>query len=430
MSKDLTTNREECRVPFKEIKGGVTAAKGFRASAITCGIKNPTAMRLDLALIVSDAPTVCDGVFTTNAVKAAPVRLCQQHLKAGTDIRAIIANSGNANACTGLVGIQHAKAMAKGAAEQLGLRMKQVMVGSTGIIGMTMPIERITAKIGDLAKGLKGNGSDDAAAAIMTSDTRPKTFAIEVPCGKGSFRIGGIAKGAGMICPNMATMLCFITTDAKVSAAELKKAVRHGVDHTFNRITIDGDTSTNDTVIVIANGQADAPQIKRGTPEAELFRNALHKVMCALAKMIVSDGERVTKFVEVRVQNARTFTDAKRVAETVAKSTLVKCSFNGSDPNWGRIIHAVGYSGAKIREELVDIYFGGLLAAKGGLVTKTPMAELEKVVREPKFTVTIDLNLGTSNYVVYTSDLSEAYVDFNASEYNAAVHAKRQKGLQ
>lgn len=430
MSKDLTNNGEECRVPFKEIKGGVTAAKGFRASAITCGIKNPTATRLDLALIVSDAPTVCDGIFTTNSVKAAPVRLCQQHLKAGTDIRAIIANSGNANACTGLVGIQHAKAMAKGAAEQLGLRMKQVMVGSTGIIGMTMPIERITTKISDLAKALKGNGSDDAAAAIMTSDTRPKTFAIEVPCGKGSFRIGGIAKGAGMICPNMATMLCFITTDAKVSAAELKKAVRHGVDHTFNRITIDGDTSTNDTVIVIANGQADAPTIKRGTPEAELFRNALHKVMCALAKMIVSDGERVTKFVEVRVRNARTFTDAKRVAETVAKSTLVKCSFNGSDPNWGRIIHAVGYSGAKIREELVDIYFGGLQAAKGGLVTKTPMAELEKVVREPKFTVTIDLNLGTSNYVVYTSDLSEAYVDFNASEYNAAVHAKRQKGLQ
>ncbi len=430
MSKELTTSSDECRVPFKEIKGGVTAAKGFRASAITCGIKNPTATRLDLALIVSDAPTVCDGVFTTNSVKAAPVRLCQQHLKAGTDIRAIIANSGNANACTGLVGIQHAKAMAKGAAEQLGLRMKQVMVGSTGIIGMTMPIERVTSKIGELVKSLKGNGSDDAAAAIMTSDTRPKTFAIEVPCGKGSFRIGGIAKGAGMICPNMATMLCFITTDAKVSAAELKKAVRHGVDHTFNRITIDGDTSTNDTVIVIANGQADAPTIKRGTPEAELFRNALHKVMCALAKMIVSDGERVTKFVEVRVRNARTFTDAKRVAETVAKSTLVKCSFNGSDPNWGRIIHAVGYSGAKIREELVDIYFGGLQAAKGGLVTKTPMAELEKVVREPKFTVTIDLNLGTSNYVVYTSDLSEAYVDFNASEYNAAVHAKRQKGLQ
>lgn len=430
MIKNKSPECTESRVAFKEIKGGVTAAKGFRASGTTCGVKNPTATRLDLALIVSDAPTVCDGVFTTNAVKAAPVRLCQQHLKAGSDIRAIIANSGNANACTGIVGIQHAKAMAKGAAEQLGLRMKQVMVGSTGIIGMTMPIERITTKIGEAVERLKNNGSDDAAAAIMTSDTKPKTYAIEVPCGNGSFRIGGIAKGAGMICPNMATMLCFITTDAKVSAAELKKAVRYGVDHTFNRITIDGDTSTNDTVIVMANGQSNAPQIKRGTPEAELFRNALQKVMMALAKMIVSDGERVTKFVEIRVRNAKTFGDAKRVAETVAKSLLVKCSFNGSDPNWGRVIHAVGYSGARIREELVDIYFGGLLAAKGGLATNTPMAELEKVVREPKFTVTIDLNLGTSGYCVYTSDLSQAYVDFNASEYNAAIHAKRQKGLQ
>jgi glutamate N-acetyltransferase/amino-acid N-acetyltransferase len=209
----------------------------------------------------------------------------------------------------------------------------------------------------------------------------------------------------------------------------LHKAVRHGVEHSFNRITIDGDTSTNDTVIVIANGEADAPAIKRGSEEAELFRCALHKVMLELAKMIVGDGERVTKFVEIRVRNARTYDDAKRVAEAVGKSTLVKCSWHGSDPNWGRVIHAVGYSGARIREELVDIYFGGLLAAKGGLVTKTPMVELEKIVREPKFTVTIDLNLGTSNYVVYTSDLSEEYVDFNACEYNAAVHSKRQKGL-
>ena len=319
--------------------------------------------------------------------------------------------------------------MVKGAAEKLGLKMRQVLVGSTGIIGMTMPIERITSKIGLLIEGLTDDGSDKAAAAIMTSDTKPKTFAIDVPCGNGSFRIGGIAKGAGMICPNMATMLCFITTDAKISKAELQKAVRHSTDHSFNRITIDGDTSTNDTVIVMANGQADAPAIKRGSEEAELFRCALHKVMLELAKMIVFDGERVTKFVEIRVRNARTHDDARRVAEAVAKSTLVKCSWHGSDPNWGRVIHAVGYSGARIREELVDIYFGGLLAAKGGLVTQTPMAEMEKVVREPRFHVTIDLNLGTANYVVYTSDLSEEYVDFNASEYNAAVHAKRQKGL-
>ncbi len=418
------------RVPFTEIPGGVTAARGFRAHAVSARVKNPKLERLDLALIVSDAPAVADAVFTTNAVRAAPVRLSQEHLRRGHDVRAIIANSGNANACTGIVGLEHAKAMVSHAAEALKLKPKQVLVGSTGIIGMPMAIERITPKIGELVAGLCADGSDRAAHAIMTSDTKPKSFAIEVPCGKGtSFRVGGIAKGAGMICPNMATMLCFITTDARISHAELRKSLRHGVEHTFNRITIDGDTSTNDTVIVIANGQSDAPAIKRGTPEAELFRNALQKVMCSLAKMIVGDGERVTKFVEIRVRNARTYADAKRVAEAVGKSLLVKCSFHGSDPNWGRIIHAVGYSGARIQEQLVDIFFNGKIAAKGGLAASTPLSELEAVVKEPRFTVTIDLNLGTASYHVYTTDLSEAYVDFNSSEYSAAVHAKRQKGL-
>ena len=428
-SRSTKSEKPECRTPFKVIDGGVTAARGFRASAVSARVKNPNLERLDLALIVSDHPCVTDGVFTTNSVKAAPVRLSAQHLKAGSDVRAVIANSGNANACTGLQGIKDAKAMVKGAAEALGLKMKQVLVGSTGIIGMNLPIERILPHIPAAAQALSPTGSDDASRAIMTSDTKPKTFAIEIPMSEGNVRIGGIAKGAGMICPNMATMLCFITTDAKINAAELRKALRHGVDQSFNCITIDGDTSTNDTVIVMANGQSTAPAIKRGTPDAELFRCGLHKVMLALAKMIVGDGERVTKFVEICVKKARTHADARRVAEAVAKSTLVKCSWHGSDPNWGRVIHAVGYSGARIREELVDIYFGGLLAAKGGLVTKTPVAELEKVVKEPKFTVTIDLNLGTSDYVVYTSDLSEAYVDFNSSEYSAAVHAKRQKGL-
>jgi glutamate N-acetyltransferase / amino-acid N-acetyltransferase len=419
----------EGRTPFKVIEGGVTAPRGFRAAAVAARIKNPNLERLDLAIIASEHPCVTDGVFTTNAVKAAPVRISAQHLKAGSDVRAIIANSGNANACTGIQGLADAKAMAKGTAEALGLKMKQVLVCSTGIIGMNMPIERITPRISAVAGELSATGSADAASAIMTSDTKPKSYAIEVPMSDGTVRIGGIAKGAGMICPNMATMLCFITTDAKISKPELTKALRHGADHSFNCITIDGDTSTNDTVIVMANGQSDAPAIKRGTADAELFRCALHKVMLALAKMIVCDGERVTKFVEIRVQNARTHADARRVAEAVAKSTLVKCSWHGSDPNWGRVIHAVGYSGARIREELVDIYFGGLLAAKGGLVTKTPVAEMEKVVKQPQFTVTIDLNLGTADYVVYTSDLSEEYVDFNSSEYSAAVHAKRQKGL-
>jgi glutamate N-acetyltransferase/amino-acid N-acetyltransferase len=419
----------ECRTPFKVIDGGVTAARGFRAGAVSARVKNPSLERLDLALIVSDFPCVTHGVFTTNQVKAAPVRISQQHLKTHSDVRAIVANSGNANACTGLQGLKDTKAMVKATAEALGLKMKQVAVGSTGIIGMTMPMDRVLPRISAAAAAIHDKGSDEAAAAIMTSDTKPKTYAIEVPMSSGTVRIGGIAKGAGMICPNMATMLCFITTDARISDAELDKAMRQGVDYSFNCITIDGDTSTNDTVIVMANGQSDAPAIKRGSADAELFRSALHKVMMALAKMIVSDGERVTKFVEIRVQKARTHADARRVAEAVAKSTLVKCSWNGSDPNWGRVIHAVGYAGARVREELVDIYFGGLLAAKGGLVSKTPVTELEKMVKEPRFTVTIDLNLGTADYAVYTSDLSQAYVDFNASEYSAAVHARRQKGL-
>lgn len=417
------------RVQFKPVDGGVTAPLGFRAGAISCGIKNPEATRLDLALIVSDTPTVTDAVFTTNKVRAACVRVSQQHIRSG-DARAIIANSGNANACTGPQGIQDAKAMCKATAEALGLKMREVLVCSTGIIGMNMPIQRITPRVAELAGKLQPKGGDEAAQAIMTSDTKPKIYAIEVPLGKGlGFRVGGIAKGAGMICPNMATMLSFITTDAKVSKDELKRAMRFAVDQSFNRITIDGDTSTNDTVIVMSNGQASAPAIKKGSPEAEIFRCALQKVMMELAKMIVSDGERVTKFVEIRVCNARTHSDAKKAAEAVAKSLLVKCSFHGSDPNWGRIIHAVGYSGARIKEELIDIYFNGLIACKGGLTSKTPVSDLEKVVREPRFTVTIDLNSGNAVHNVFTTDLSEAYVDFNSSEYSAAVHAKRQKGL-
>lgn len=415
-------------IPFRQIPGGVTAPKGFRAGAISCGIKNPDATRLDLALIVSDLPTSTEACFTTNKVKAACVRVSQQHVKTG-DVRAIVANSGNANACTGPRGLADAKATTKAVAEHLGIKMRQVMVASTGIIGMPMPMERILPRIGNLAESLSPKGSDKAAQAIMTSDTRPKSYAVEVECEGEVFRIGGIAKGAGMINPNMATMLCFVTTDAKVQPSELKRATQAAVEQTFNRITIDGDTSTNDTVIVMSNGASDVPLIKSRTPCTETFRAALTHVMLALAKMMVRDGERVTKFVEIRVQGARTYQDAKNVAEAVANSMLVKCSWHGGDPNWGRVIHAVGYANAKVREELVDIYFGGLCACKGGLSTNTPVKELEKVTAKANFTVTIELNLGDAAYNVYTTDLSEEYVGFNASEYSAAVHSKRQTGL-
>lgn len=414
--------------PFKQVSGGVTAPRGFRAGAISCGIKNPTATRLDLCLVASDLPTHTEACFTTNKVKAGCVRVSQQHVKVG-DVRAIIANSGNANACTGPQGIADAKAMTKATAEKLGVKMRQVLVCSTGIIGMPMPIDRIVPRIGELVDALDPKGSDAAMQAIMTSDTKPKTYAVEVECEGKTFRVGGIAKGAGMICPNMATMLAFITTDAKVQPSELKRATHQAVEETFNRITIDGDTSTNDTVIVMANGASEVPLIKSKSPCTEVFRAALKHVMMNLAKMIVRDGERVTKFVEIRVHGAKTHQDARNVAETVAKSMLVKCSFHGGDPNWGRVIHAVGYANARVKEELVDIYFGGLCAAKGGLATNTPVKELEKVTAKANFTVTIALNLGDACYNVFTTDLSEEYVDFNSSEYSAAVHAKRQTGL-
>jgi glutamate N-acetyltransferase/amino-acid N-acetyltransferase len=425
MSKASTSALE---LPFKQVPGGVTASKGYRAGAISCGIKNPNAPRLDLALIVSDLPATTEACFTTNKVKAACVRVSQQHVKAG-DVRAIVANSGNANACTGLQGMADAKATTKAVGEHLNIKMRQVMVASTGIIGMPMPMERILPRIGDLAEALNPKGSDKAALAIMTSDTKPKSYAVEVECEGELFRIGGIAKGSGMINPNMATMLCFITTDAKVQRSELKRATQSAVEQSFNRITIDGDTSTNDTVIVMSNGASDAPLIKSRTACAENFRAALTHVMLQLAKMMVRDGERVTKFVEIRVLGARTYLDAKHVAQAVANSMLVKCSWHGGDPNWGRVIHAVGYANARVREELVDIYFGGLCACKGGLATSTPVKELEKVTTKPTFTVTVDLNLGEASYNVYTTDLSEEYVGFNSAEYSAAVYAKRQTGL-
>ena len=406
--------------PYRIVEGGVAAPAGFVCSAVPCGIKHAAKLRLDLGLIYSQVPAVTAAAFTSNKVKAAPVRLCQAHLRSN-DIRAIIVNSGNANACTGPRGIRDAKAMAQATAAELDLNPNQVLVGSTGIIGLPMPMERITPRIADLVKGL-GRGNNDAISrAIMTSDTKPKTISIEVPLGSKTIRIGAIAKGAGMISPSMGTMLCYITTDAAVGLAELKKCVSSCVQTTFNRITIDGDTSTNDTVVVMANGKAGNRSIKSGGPQCEAFHNALEYVMLQMAKAIVGDGERVTKFVEVIVKGAATHMDARRVAETVANSLLVKCSWNGGDANWGRVMHAIGYSRARIREEQIDIYFDGHIAARNGIASATPVELLRKAVAKKDFTLTIDLNIGSAGYNVYTSDLSQEYVDFNRSEYAAPV---------
>lgn len=406
--------------PYTEIPGGITAPEGFLCHAVSAGIKDPANPRLDLGLIFSTAPTVTAGMFTTNKVKAAPVRVCQAHLKSN-DVRAIIVNSGNANACTGPRGIQDAKAMATATASALNLKPTQVMVNSTGIIGLPMPIDRITAQIPALVAGLSRDRHEAIAQAIMTSDTQPKSLAIEVPLGSKTIRIAAIAKGAGMICPSMGTMLCFITTDAAIGLGDLKKCTSDGVRETFNCISIDGDTSTNDTVLVMANGMAGNRKIVSGGPQQQIFADALSYVMKRMSHMIVSDGERVTKFVEIAVHGAATHMDARKVAETVANSLLVKCSWNGSDPNWGRVMHAIGYSRAKIREENIDIYFGGHIATRNGIAADTPLEVLKAAVAKREFTVTIDLNIGSAAYTVFTSDLSQEYVDFNGTEYAVRV---------
>lgn len=399
--------------------GGVCAAQGFRASALSCGIKNPESPKLDLALIWSTCPAIAAAVFTQNRVKAAPVILSADYLRAD-DPQAIIVNSGNANACTGPAGMEHARQMADASAKALGIRRRQVMVASTGIIGVPLPIDRILPRIKELPD-IKGQKDGKAAAeAIMTSDTVSKSAAVEFEIGGKKVRIGAIAKGAGMINPNMATMLCFVTTDACISKTELQRATQEAVDLSFNRITIDGDMSTNDTVIVMANCQAENRRITARGPGSRQFRDALTALMLKLAKKMVADGERVTKLVEVRVNGAASQRDAELVARAVANSSLVKCSWNGNDPNWGRIIHAVGYSGAKIKPELVDIYFDGLCATKHGIAHQNGISfkELEKVVSKKKFTIGIELNQGRAEYHIYTSDLSPEYVDFNRREYS------------
>jgi glutamate N-acetyltransferase / amino-acid N-acetyltransferase len=400
---------------FFEIGGGVTAPKGFRAAAVRCGIKEGPHEKSDLGLIISDYPAVAAATFTSNKIKAAPVRVSAAHLRAA-ETRAIIANSGNANACTGSTGIQNAKKMAQAVARQLGLKDRQVLVCSTGRIGRHLPIEKIEGAMPELVARLSADGSEGAAKAIMTSDTFHKEIAVELPLHGKTVRIGGIAKGAGMINPDMATMLCFITTDAVISKRDLQKITADSVEQSFNCITIDGDMSTNDTAICLANGQAGTAPIEQDKEEYGRFSDGLNFVTRQLARMIVEDGEGVTKFVEIHVKGASTYQDARKAAEAVANSTLVKCAWFGEDPNWGRVMDAVGYSSAKVREEMVDIFFNGAIAVQHGMASSTPQETLKEVLRNKKFTVTIDLHLGSAEYKVFTTDLTPEYVKFNMGE--------------
>ncbi len=394
---------------LRKIGGGVCAPAGFVAAAVHAGIKAANASRVDLALVAGTGPCVAAATFTKNLVRAAPVLVSMEHVRAKS-CRAVILNSGNANACTGANGISDARAMARLAADELAVDPREVLVCSTGRIGVPLPMEKIRAQIPALASALNSRSSREAAIAIMTSDSVPKESARVLECGANPIRIGGIAKGAGMIDPNMATMLSVITTDAALTKPELQRALRTAVERSFNRITIDGDMSTNDTVILLASGLQGRPA------DLEDFQAGLDAVALDLATKIVLDGEGVSRFIEVAVTGAASDRDARRVAEAIANSQLVKCAWAGGDPNWGRILDAAGYSGAKLDPDSVDIFYDNVPAVRGGMAAPTSPARLLKVAAKPAFKVMVDLNLGSGAYSVLTTDLTEAYVKFNLGE--------------
>ena len=399
---------------FKAIKdGGVTSAQGFQAAGVACGIK-PRGEK-DLALVVSAVPAEAAATFTTNLVKAAPVKISMLHVRREKN-RGVLINSGCANACTGIGGIADAKSMLEKLAKATKTRPHEWLVCSTGRIGTRLPMAKIRKGIEKAVLKMDVRDGVEAARAIMTTDTRRKEFAVRFKVDGRKVTIGGMAKGAGMIHPNMATMLCVITTDACIDKVALEACVRDAVEHSFNRISVDGDTSTNDTVIVLANGLSRTNTLKSFHPQFALFKKALGHVMRKLARMIVEDGEGITRVIEVAVKGAASQQDARLAALAVAKSELIKTSWTGGDPNWGRLMAALGYSGARVREEMVEIYYDGLAAVVNGQPSKTPIARLRKLARRSKFTITLHLHAGAGEYSILTTDLTEEYVRINKGE--------------
>jgi glutamate N-acetyltransferase/amino-acid N-acetyltransferase len=384
--------------------------RGFIAGAVAAGIKKGGG--LDLAVIFSEREAVGAGVFTTNKVKAAAVLVSQENVRNGR-VRVIVANSGNANACTGREGLANSKRTAELVAQELGIDPTEVLVASTGVIGAQLDINLISRSLKSLVQVLSPEGIPRALEAIMTTDSFPKMAQFEGKAGGMPYRIVGIAKGAGMIMPQMATMLCFILTDIEIGTGELKKALSSGVEKTFNRITVDGDTSTNDTVLVMANGMAGNGRMD--CQDYEVFDKGLTEVMSKLAAMIVEDGEGATKVIEVRIQGAASSVDAITAARTVANSTLVKTAFYGQDPNWGRIMAALGRSGIKMREEDVDIWVDGVKIVESGVGTGLDREkDAAERMKQKEFSVAIELKQGGYEDRVITCDLTHDYVTINA----------------
>jgi len=394
------------------VAGGISAVKGVRAAGVACGLKQ--AGQPDLALVVSDAPATVAATFTTNRVRAAPVQVSQRNLRRGK-FAAIVLNSGNANACTGRQGLADAETMAREVARALGVSPGQVFVASTGVIGRPLDMDAIRNGIAQAASRLDVSRGNEAAQAILTTDTTPKEAAITFPVGDRRVTIGGMAKGSGMIAPRMATMLAVLATDAAVAAGPLQKALKCAVDASFNCITVDGDTSTNDTALCFANGASGVSGLRPGSAVFKTFQVGLELVCLSLAKMIARDGEGATKLVEVRITGARTPREARQAAEAVANSPLVKTTLFGEDINWGRVMAALGRSGARFDPEAVDLWVDELPVVRrgAGLGSGAETAANHRL-RQREFSLVAHLHAGRATTRMWMTDLSEGYVRINA----------------
>ncbi|OQY09347.1 MAG: bifunctional ornithine acetyltransferase/N-acetylglutamate synthase [Fusobacteriia bacterium 4572_132] len=401
-------------VRLKTIENGtITSVAGFKAAAVNCRIKDND--KNDLGLIVGEKKNICVGVFTQNMVRSKTIDLSIKNIE-NNNIKAIIVNSGNANACVGQKGYNDALKMTELIADELNIKKEEVVVASTGVIGQELPMEKIEKGIKEISKHLKKDGGEEVAKAIMTTDLVPKNIAVDIKLENGKIvRIAGIAKGSGMIHPNMATMLGFITTDMNIKKEVLQDLLREITNKTFNMISVDRDTSTNDMVIVLANGMAENEEVKdENSLDYEEFKKGLYYVMEYLAKSIARDGEGATKLIEVQVDNASSFDDAKKVGKSVINSPLVKTAIYGEDANWGRIIAAVGYSGATVSEAEIDIFVGDIQVCKNGIGVLESEEEVNKILKTDEIKIKIDLKLGVERAKVWGCDLTYDYIKINA----------------
>ncbi|HEU5230367.1 MAG TPA: bifunctional glutamate N-acetyltransferase/amino-acid acetyltransferase ArgJ [Ktedonobacteraceae bacterium] len=394
---------------FREVDNCVTAPQGFRAGATACGIKSDASIK-DLAILFSDVPCVAAGTFTTSTTRAAPVLVCQEHLKSGK-AQAVIVNSGNANCATGEQGLQNAYRMAEFVATRFHLEKEMVLCSSTGIIGRQLPIEKIEAGVRQIE--LSKEQGNAFAEAILTTDTRPKRIALEFQIEGRTVRLGGVTKGAGMIYPNMATMLCYLTTDAAIEYQWLHDELRAAVDDSFNMMAMDGDMSTNDTCVLFANGLAGNTPINAQHPEAETFREALRLVTQYLAREMARDGEGATKLMTVHVRGARDKADAVKAARSITLSPLWQCALAGGDPNWGRIVAALGASGCELEQNTYDIFIGNVQVMHQGMAAQYEQEQARAAMAGNEVTITVDLHLGNGQATAWGCDLTHGYIDEN-----------------